>query len=496
MPYWLDGFIPLAYLLDDEDLKRRAKKYVDAIIAAQKPDGWICPCSDDMRPKYDTWAIQLITKVLVVYYDCTRDERIPDVICRVLKNYYELLKSGEIHLFDWGKFRWFECFVAIRFVYERHPEDWLLSLAKLLWAQGADYNEFADLWKVPLNLARFETHIVNLTMALKAEALTSDLLGKAYTDQASAMYDILEQYNGTPVGTFTGDECLAGLSPIQGTELCSVAELMYSYEWLYAYTGDAKWAERLELAAFNALPATISEDMWTHQYDQQSNQIACEIFPGKSVFRTNGKEAHIFGLEPNFGCCTANFNQALPKFALSAFLHDGDTVINAVPVPSELHTDRFRIRLETEYPFRNRMKYVIDSETEFEFRVRIPSFAKNVTVNGKPSGAGNAVFAVKPCRGEVIEISFETEPVLKPRPYGLQTVYCGSLVFSLPIRYEKRMHEYVRDDVERKFPYCDYELIPQSAWNYAYADDRFGVERHGIGDYPFSESKPPITLSA
>ena len=67
-------------------------------------------------------------------------------------------------------------------------------------------------------------------MALKAEAITADILKAEYTDNSTRLYDILEKYNGTPVGTFTGDECLSGLSPIQGTELCSVTELMYSYE--------------------------------------------------------------------------------------------------------------------------------------------------------------------------------------------------------------------------------------------------------------------------
>ena len=42
VPYWLDGFIPLAYLLEDEDLIQRAQKYVEAIIAGQQPDGYDC----------------------------------------------------------------------------------------------------------------------------------------------------------------------------------------------------------------------------------------------------------------------------------------------------------------------------------------------------------------------------------------------------------------------------------------------------------------------
>ena len=29
VPYWLDGFIPLAYLLDDKDAIERAKKYMN-----------------------------------------------------------------------------------------------------------------------------------------------------------------------------------------------------------------------------------------------------------------------------------------------------------------------------------------------------------------------------------------------------------------------------------------------------------------------------------
>lgn len=129
VPYWLDGFIPLAYLLEDKELIAVAKKYIDAIIASQSEDGWICPCEKEERAKYDTWAIQLICKTLKVYYDCSGDERIPDVIYRVLRNFYDMLSSGETKLFKWSKYRWFETFISLNFLYERYPEEWIKDMA-------------------------------------------------------------------------------------------------------------------------------------------------------------------------------------------------------------------------------------------------------------------------------------------------------------------------------------------------------------------------------
>ncbi len=497
VPYWLDGFIPLAYLLENEDLIARAKKYIDAILSFQKPSGWICPCSDENIPTYDTWAVQLISKVLVVYYDCSADERIPDVLYRVMKNYYELLESETIRLFNWGKYRWFESLIAINFLMKRYDEEWLRNLAKILKKQGADYSKMTELWKKPLYKWTFDTHIVNIAMMLKYEALYCGTFNNDYTDIAEDLVTVLSEYNGTPVGLFTGDECLSGLSPIQGTELCAVAEQMYSYEWLFAHTGDSKWAERLELIAFNALPATISDDMWAHQYVQLSNQIACQKLPAKSLFGTNGTAAHLFGLEPNFGCCTANFNQAWPKFALSAFMHDNDTVISAIPVPSSLKTDDFSISLNTKYPFENKLEYAVNSKKDMHLKVRIPSFAKNLTVNKKKTAFCEELdFDICANKPAYIEIEFDTAPSMILRPHNLRTVKCGSLVFSLPIEYESRMIEYEKNGVERKYPYCDYEYIPKSEWSYAYSSPFMTLEKCEISDVPFSSKKPPVVVKA
>ena len=493
VPYWLDGFVPLAYLLEDGDMIARAKKYIDAILANQKEDGWICPCTEEQRDSYDTWAVLLITKVLVIYYQCSKDERIPEVIYNTLKNYYELLESGKISLFEWGKFRWYEGFIAINFVYERYKEGWLLELAKILREQGQNYRELTHLWERPLNMWRFETHIVNIAMCLKYEAVSCRLLGEEYEDRAEELISVLSKYNGTPMGLFTGDECLSGVSPIQGTELCAVAEQMYSYELLFARTGDKKWAERLAVLAFNALPATVSDDMWSHQYVQQSNQIACIKFPGKPVFRTNGPDSHLFGLEPNYGCCTANFGQAWPKFALSLFMHNGNKVINIHPVASKLNDSKCEIEVISNYPFENNIKYIVKAKEDFEFTVNLPESAENIIISGKE--ANDFSFFFKAGEEKEIEISFETEIKLEKANSGMYYAKKGPLIFSVPISYEKKMLEYEKDGVERKFPYCDYEYIPESNWEYAYVS--LGkAEFKGVGEIPFSSEKPPVTVKA
>ena len=42
-PYWLDGVVPLAYLLDDDALRAKVERYLDYIFTHQGEDGWLGP---------------------------------------------------------------------------------------------------------------------------------------------------------------------------------------------------------------------------------------------------------------------------------------------------------------------------------------------------------------------------------------------------------------------------------------------------------------------
>ncbi|MDF2566682.1 MAG: hypothetical protein K0R90_138 [Oscillospiraceae bacterium] len=503
VPYWLDGFIPLAYLLEDEDMIARAKKYVDAIIQNQQEDGWLCPCSMEERKHYDMWALFLICKALVVYYECSDDVRIEPVIYKALKNLKDHIRHNTISC--WASSRWYESLISIYWLYERTKEEWLIDLAVSLYVQGTNYERLFDNWRDmhPRQEWSQQTHVVNLAMALKSQALISRLTQQDSNEFAKKMIGLLTKYHGTAAGHFTGDECLSGTSPIQGTELCGVVEAMYSYEHLFAITGDPDWIDRLEILAYNALPATTSSDMWTHQYDQMTNQIACVEFSEDSIFRTNGKEAHLFGLEPNFGCCTANFNQGWPKFALNTFLKDNDTIVSAALAPSKLETTiqnaAVSIELRTMYPFKNHLKYIITTADDvfFNLKIRIPSWVKSFTVDGD-TYRNKGFFEINRIWNGTQEVlvDFEFETVFRKRPENLVCLQRGPLVYALSIDEEWKMHEYISESVERKFPYCDYEIYPKSKWNYAFWDENLSIQEYDIAEHPFSSQSPPVKMTA
>ena len=502
VPYWLDGFIPLAYLLDNDDMKARAEKYVEAIIKRQKPSGWICPCDEDKIKTYDLWAVFLIGKVLALYHSYTKKRSVFNALYRAMRNLYDILKSGRAKLFAWAKFRWFECFVPIKYIYDKKREPWLLELAEMVRSQGADYGEFEEIWKTPMNVWRLDTHIVNVCMELKSEAVCLSLFGKSDIS-AEKRYRLLKKYNGTAVETFTGDECLSGVRNNQGTELCAVNELLYSYEWLYLATGNTVWLDRLEKIAFNALPATFSTDMWTHQYVQMVNQISAKKFGGKSYFRTNGPDAHIFGLEPHYGCCTSNGAQGYPKLASSIFARGRGAIVCALMLPATLSTRAFgtnvRVNIDTEYPFRHKATYTVevDRPAKFKLKIRIPSFAKRVTVNGVDATADKYVTLDKVWQGtEKVELELFDTPHFVTRPHALKVAEWGPLVFALPIKARWEAIEYEKNGVERRAPYCDYNLHTESEWSFGFADESLALSFADGDEYPFSETAPRVTLTA
>ncbi len=491
-PYFLDGFIPLAYLLGDSDMTARAVRYAHCLLECQDGDGCFYPKGAEEKKAGDIWSLFLILKVLTVYADCSGDEAVEGAVYRGLQFLDRYLNTNPP--FNWAAARWYECLIPVLWLYRRKEEEWLVRLAVRLKAHGLDYGTAVSLWDKPAEKWSYETHVVNIAMALKSEALYREIVGGERTGLAEKMLAKLFSAHGTAYDHFTGDECLSGTSPSQGSELCGVVEGMYSYEWLTALTGEAKWGDLLESLAYNALPAAISADMWTHQYDQQVNQIACMKFESP-VFRTNGSCANMFGLEPNFGCCTANFGQGWPKLALSAFMKTPNGVAVVTPLPAEIvlrdGAGDYKLTCISEYPFRTRFSLIAERETEAQ--IRVPAWTDPVCSSPVRQKDGWLYVTLK--GGVSVTVEFPAKPRLDARPDGRYCLKYGALLFALPVAGSKRMLEYTENGVERKYPYCDYEIVPVGEWRYAFAPGEFALVESEY-DAPFDRSRPPLKITA
>src|SRR5262245_45486494 len=77
VPDWLDGMVPLAFLLDDPSLKGKVKTIIDHILDHQQPDGWLGPIGDSAGHKpYDPWPLFPLFKAFTQYQEATGDPRI------------------------------------------------------------------------------------------------------------------------------------------------------------------------------------------------------------------------------------------------------------------------------------------------------------------------------------------------------------------------------------------------------------------------------------
>ena len=518
-PYYLDGLVPLAWLLDDAHLKAKAQRYIEWILTHQAPNGMIGPASND-----DWWPRIVALKALTQYQEFTGDLRVIPLMDRYFR--FQLSQLPTRPLRDWGKFRWQDEVLSVIWLYNRTGFAYLLDLARLLHRQGHDwvaqYADFEFKQKITAEYIKLNegaglkdlalaTHGVNNGQAVKTGPVWS-LVSGSETDRKAAgkMISELDRYHGLPNGMFSCDEHLSGRDPSQGSELCTVVEYMFSLERALAITGDPALGDRLESLAFNALPGTLTNDMWAHQYNQEPNQVECSLHHKPWV--SDGPESNLFGLEPNFGCCTANFNQGWPKFTASLFLlsgdqdfdeHDGLAAAAYAPchVVAAVRDTFVDIEEETNYPFRDTVSLAISpgKPIAFPLQLRIPAWAEGagITVNGRPEPMPNAGSFARVERtwksGDRVEIKFPMQPRVSRWFNDSVAIERGPLVFSYGIG-----ESWVK--LRDRGMTADWQVYPTTPWNYGVSVDSsnpaqsIATKENEIGEVPFSRKSPPVEL--
>lgn len=522
-PYWIDGLLPLAYILDDNELKEKVKPWIEWSIKSQQPDGYFGPSKDYGHERgiqrdnsRDWWPKMVMLKVLQQYYSATGDKRVINLMTNYFKYQLKELPKNPLDRWTfWARYRGGDNLMVVYWLYNITGDKFLLDLGELIHKQTFDYtNAF-------LNtdfLSRYGSiHCVNLAQGIKEPLIYyQHHPEKKYLDATEKGFQDIRKFNGMAHGLYGGDEALHGNNPTQGSELCSAVEMMFSLENAIEITGDLAYVDRLEKIAFNALPTQISDDFKSRQYFQQANQVMITRHI-RNFDQNHGGTDLCYGLLSGYPCCTANMHQGWPKFTQNLWYTTPDQGLAAlVYSPSEVNTTvaggtEISLKEETNYPFEETIKFTLSTDKKvksvsFPFHLRIPSWCKKgiIKVNGQVLQQGNSNEIVKINRtwksGDVLELELPMNFSAQRWYENSKSIERGPLVYALKIGEEVKQVVNDKDPIEFGGNY--YEVLPTTPWNYGLIDvpankleESFTIEKKpSVSNFPWNLENAPIVI--
>lgn len=490
-PYWVDGLLPLAYLLDDKDLKDKAQVWVEAILGSQKEDGYFGPDTDrgpepglQRDNSHDWWPKMVALKIIKQYYMATGDERVIPFLDKYFR--YQLANLPEKpldHWTFWGAQRGGDNLEIVYWLYNVTGEKYLLDLGEIIHRQSAPWTEmFLD---GSMLYTQNSMHCVNLGQGFKEPVVYWQQSGQQkQIDAVKNAEKVIRKTIGLPTGLWAGDELINYGDPVRGSELCTAVEMMFSLEGMLRITGDSHWADWLEKVAYNALPTQADDKYEARQYFQQTNQIECTRNTYRNFSTPHNDTDQVFGLLNGYPCCTCNMHQGWPKFTQNLWYATDDSGLAAlVYAPSNVTAKvadgvEANVVEETFYPFDEYVRFTVNFTDKkvrsayFPMKFRIPEWCEEaeVAVNGVKVGssceAGEIVTIRRTwAKGDVITLAF-------PMRVTCGRWYDNSAVIERgPLVYALRMNEnWTRKETKlsEKVEYGDwyYEVTSDSPWNF------------------------------
>ena len=493
-PYWLDGAVPLAYLLDDPALKAKVQKYVDWSLSTQRPNGYFGPLTKseregkpftDCTQGEDWWPRMVMLKVLQQYYTATNDKRVVPFMTKYFQYQHKSLSQCPLAKWtEWAEARGGDNIMTAYWLYNITGDKFLLELGDQLYKQTTNWTQLLGGRDWAILAATNQTdekwmnrHAVNVGMGLKLPIIYyQSQKNDDYLKALKTGFKDLMTLHGLPHGMFSGDEDLHGNEPTQGVELCAIVEAMYSLEQAIGITGDPVYMDALERMTYNALPTQTTDDYVSRQYFQIANQVQVSrgVFDFSLPFGRGMN--NVYGPYAGYTCCTANMHQGWTKFAthlwyatpgqgLAAITYAPNTVRAKVADGTEI-----TIREETNYPFADQITFTITTGSAtglsfpLEFRVPVWCQQATLTLNGstvlKTEKGGQLIKVQQTWKnGDRLTLQLPMQVTTSNWARNSRAIERGPLVYALKIKEVATRHQHPQEGEY-------YEFQPESDWNY------------------------------
>ncbi len=523
-PYWIDGLLPLAYILDDKYLKEKVQPWIEWTLKSQKPDGYFGPDTDrgyepglQRNNSHDWWPKMVMLKVLQQYYMATGDQRVITLLTNYFRYQMKELPQTPLNYWTWwGQQRGGDNLEVVYWLYNITGDKFLLDLGELIHKQTFNWTEAFEKRNMLQTLYSF--HGVNLGQGIKEPIVYyQQAKDERYVDAVLQGFADIKRNIGWPNGMFAADEMVHTNNPTQGSELCTAVELMFSLENMLEITGRVQFADHLERVAFNALPTQVTDNCDSRQYYQQLNQVEVSKTDRNFMTAYNGTD-QLFGLLTGYPCCTSNLHQGWPKFTQNLWYATEDNGLAAlVYAPSSVKAKvaggtEVQFAEETNYPFEETIRFRFTSGKKgpavfFPLHLRIPSWCKqaSVKVNGtlaqEPEGDQIISLAREWKNGDVVELSLPMQVTSSRWAENSVAIERGPLLYALKIG-EKWKKTTGDKSISSRYGDFYYEVFPTSSWNYCIPQHCLDsistafrvVKRNVQAAYPWNLENAPVEI--
>lgn len=492
--YYTDGLLKLGYLLGDSDMVHKARAGIAYILSHAQPNGRLGPAGFASQ-----WPVAVFFRVLQAEYLATGDSR----IIGALHRHYLSYTPEEI-----GKFK--RAVVNIEgalWTYGMTGDRRLLELSEKAWALGGfELNReriFSD--------EKDSIHGVTYMEMAKLPALLYAYTGRTgYLEAAVRAQEKLERDHLLPDGVPSSNEFLAGKDPLHSHETCDISDYTWTLGYLLMVTGDARWADKLERAVFNAGPGAVSKDFRNLQYFSSVNQVVATGHSNNNA-HAHGSTWMAYWPCHETECCAGNVHRFMPNYAARMWMRDKEGgMVAALYGPSIFkYDDNCRVSESTGYPFDGevRLAFTMQSPARIPLSFRIPSWCMHASVwiNGeKYEGRFDPGTFVTIRRrfhsGDTVKIILPMEAVVRRlEGYGV-FAEMGPLLYAyaVPEKIAVDTAHYTNLGSKRSedplFPALD--LRPTGAWAYAIPlhPAVLRVIRQDHKGYPYDPATIPVML--
>lgn len=380
--YWL-GLIMLAFTLKDQELIDKATKWVDAVIAHQEADGYLggYPPHTDRLADYNAWSAGWLYRGLLSFYEATGREDVFQAVYKGLLWFCENWKDSKT---DYVGSILIEPMIVM-FAYTGDAR--LVQFSK----DYLDWLEENSTWQNKISqylsdeLPYGAMHVVAYGEDLKHPALVYCATGEQMLLDASlkAMEKAAQRIIQPTGGPSSCGEYLSPKGAACESEYCNFTTYNHTYAWLAMITGEAQWADRMELALFNAAEGARKKDEMAIAYMTAPNQLYAN------------HRSTIYGVGPDMGtyspcfrtaCCPTQAIQIIPEYIRGMCMQDekGESYLFCYG-PAAVDAENIGFEMDTLYPFRDTVSIKVTKGSNHDLHVRIPGWCKaaKASVNGK-----------------------------------------------------------------------------------------------------------------